>query len=175
MRTKLWVLAAAMLIVWGLKRHYADARAEDLWWILWPTARVVSVVTGAPFVLEPGEGYLSRDRLFLIAKTCAGINFIVAAFGMLVAVMFHRVGHTVSGVHVLGVSLLASYATAVVVNSVRIAVAMWLADHPGALPAFSAADVHRVEGIAVYFGGLVLLYEVFQRLDRRGFAVGRRS
>jgi len=41
---------------------------------------------------------------------------------------------------------------------------MWLAAHPAALSAFSAADVHRVEGITVYFAGLVLLYELVQRL-----------
>jgi exosortase/archaeosortase family protein len=66
---------------------------------------------------------------------------------------------------VLGASLLASYTAAVLVNTVRISVAMWLAAHPGALSAFSAADVHRVEGITVYFAGLVLLYELVQRLD----------
>jgi exosortase K len=171
-KTKICVVAAAVLIAWGLKRYYADARAEDLWWILGPTARVVSIMTGATFTLEPGEGYLSRDRLFLIEKSCAGINFVVAAFGMLVAALFHRVGYAASGMRVLGVSLAASYVAAVMVNSVRIAVAMWLADHPAALPTFSATDVHRVEGIAVYFGGLVLLHEIVRRLGGRAFAVG---
>ena len=64
-------------------------------------------------------------------------------------------------------SLAAGYSGALIVNTVRIAAAMWLAAHPAALPAFSAEDVHRVEGILVYFGGLVLLYELTQRLDRR--------
>jgi hypothetical protein len=68
---------------------------------------------------------------------------------------------------VLGVSLLASYAAAVAVNTLRITVAMWLGGHPAALSGFSAADAHRIEGITVYFGGLVLLYEIVQRLDRR--------
>jgi hypothetical protein len=72
-----------------------------------------------------------------------------------------------TSVQVFGVSLLASYCAAVVVNAVRISVAMWLAGRPAGLSAFSPADVHRVEGIAVYFGGLVLLYEIVQRFDRR--------
>ena len=53
------------------------------------------------------------------------------------------------------------------VNAVRISIAMWLASHPAARSTFSAADVHRVEGITVCFAGLVLLYEVVQRFDRR--------
>jgi len=173
MRTKLLVLAVAVLIAWGLKRHYADARADDLGWILSPTARLVGVMTGTTFTLQPGEGYFSHDRLFLIEKPCAGINFMVAAFGMLMLALLHRAGSGVSAARVLGASLLASYSAAVLVNAVRIAIAMWLAAHPVALSTFSAADVHRFEGITVYFGGLVLLYELAQRLDRGAGLAGR--
>jgi hypothetical protein len=28
-------------------------------------------------VAQPGEGYLSRERFFLIEKACAGINFMI--------------------------------------------------------------------------------------------------
>jgi exosortase K len=164
-KMKLCVMAAAVLMAWGMKRHYADARVDDLEWILSPTARLVGVMTRTSFALQPGEGYFSRDRLFLIEKSCAGINFMVAAFGMLMLALVHRVGSGMSAARVLGVSLLASYAAAVLVNAVRIAIAMWLAAHPAALSAFSAADVHRVEGITVYFAGLVLLHELVRRLD----------
>ena len=166
MKARLCVLAVAALIIWGLKRHYADARPDDLTWILTPTAQLVGVVTGTTFTLQPGEGYFSRERLFLIEKSCAGINFMVAGFGMLVLALFHRVRSATSAAEVLGVSVLASYLTAVVVNAVRIAIAMWLAAHSAVLPGISAADVHRVEGIVVYFGGLVLLYELARRLER---------
>ena len=108
----------------------------------------------------------ARERLFLIEKSCAGVNFMLAAFGMLVFTLFHRVRTVVSGSSVLGVSLLAGFAAAVVVNAVRIAMAMWLAAHPIGL-SISSAALHRLEGILVYFGGLVLLYEAAQRLDRR--------
>ena len=49
---------------------------------------------------------------------------------------------------------------------------MWLAAHPVARSTLSAADVHRIEGIVVYFGGLVLLYELTQRFDRRSLGGG---
>jgi exosortase K len=175
MKAKLLVLAAALLVAWALKRHYADARVDDLLWILTPTTRIVGVVTGAAFTLQPGEGYFSRDHMFLIEKSCAGVNFMIAAFAMLVLALLHRVGSVISVARMLGVSLVAGYSAAVVVNAVRIALAMWLAGHPGTLPAMSAADVHRLEGITVYFGGLVLLYELVQRLDRRSVVIEHRS
>jgi exosortase K len=172
-KTKICVIVSTLLIAWGLKRHYAAARADDLWWILSPVARLVGVMTRTRFAFEPGEGYFSRDRLFLIEKSCAGINFMIAAFGMLMLALLHHVGSRFSAARVLSVSLLASYSAAVLVNAVRIAIAMRLAAHPAALSAFSAADIHRVEGIAVYFGGLVLLYEVVQRLDGGVILAGR--
>jgi exosortase K len=166
-KTKLCVLVLAALVAWGLKRHYAGARADDLWWILTPTARGVSALTGTAFVAMPSEGYVSHERLFVIEKSCAGINFLIAAFGMLVFVLLHRVRSGRSGLGVLGVSLLASYAAAIVVNATRITIAMWLAARPAVLSALTAADVHRLEGVAVYFAGLVLLCEVARRVDRR--------
>jgi exosortase K len=172
-KMRIFAVAGAVLIAWGLKRHYADARPDDLWWILSPVARLVGVMTRTRFALQPGEGYFSRDRLFLIEKSCAGINFMIAAFGMLMLALLHRVGSRFSAARVLSVSLLASYSAAVLVNAVRIAIAMWLGAHPAALSAFSTADVHRVEGITVYFGGLVLLYELVRRLDRGVILAGR--
>ena len=165
MKTKICMIVTTLLIAWGLKRHFAAARADDLWWILSPVARLVGLMTRTRFAFQPGEGYFSRDRLFLIEKSCAGINFMIAAFGMLMLALLHRVESRFSAARILSVSLLASYSAAVLVNAVRIAMAMWLAAHPAALSAFSAADIHRVEGITVYFGGLVLLYEVAQRID----------
>ena len=167
MKIKLALLAVAALIAFAMKQHYAGARADDLAWILTPTAQLVGAVAGTTFALQPGEGYLSRERLFLIEKSCAGINFMIAAFGMLTIALLPRVGAAPSAARVLGVSLLASYCAAVLINAARIAIAMWLAAHPLARSTVSAAAVHRIEGIVVYFGGLMLLYELAQQLDRR--------
>ena len=175
MKIKVFVVVAAALIAWGLKRHYADARADELWWILTPTARLAGVMTGTAFEWQAGEGYLSRERLFLIEKSCAGVNFFIAAFGMLTFALFHRIGSWSSPMRVLGASLVAGYAAAVIVNAVRISIGMWLAAHPVAPSAISAADAHRIEGIIVYFGGLALLYDLVQRVDRHAVTTGWRS
>jgi exosortase K len=165
-KTKLCALAVVALMAWGLKRHYADAHVDDLWWILAPTTQIVSVVTGTEFVAVSGEGYFSSERLFRIEKSCAGLNFMIAAFGMLAFTLLHRVRSVRSGVGVLGVSLLASYVAAILINATRITIAMWLAGRPLSVSSLSAADLHRLEGIVVYFGGLVLLHALARRIDR---------
>ena len=172
MKIKLCMMTFVLLVIWGMKRYYAGASADDLWWILSPTARLVGVMTGTTFAVAPGEGYFSQAHLFLIEKSCAGINFMIAAFGLVTFALLRRIESAVSGARVLAAGLLASYAAAVLVNTARIAIALWLAAHPVALATFTPAQVHRLEGIAVYFGGLVLLYELVQRCDRGPVAAG---
>jgi exosortase K len=164
---RLFLLVVVALAAWGLKHHYARARAEDLGWMLRPTASAVAAVAGTTFTLSPGEGYLSRDRLFLIEKSCAGINFMIAALGMLAITLRHRAHSAGSAAAVLAGALGLAYAAAVLVNTARIALAMWLAGRPGLLPGVTAEQLHRVEGIAVYFAGLLLLFELARRLDGR--------
>jgi exosortase K len=165
-KTKLLLLALVALVVWGMKRHYSDARADDVRWMLRPTAELVSSVTGTPFVFSPGEGYVSHERLFLIEKSCAGINFMAAAFLVLVFTIVRRVTSAVSMAVVLIGSLSAAYVAAVLVNTARIAIALWLGAHPMSLSMLTAADIHRLEGIVIYFAGLTLLHELARRLDR---------
>lgn len=165
MKTKLIMLFVVALAMWAMKRYYADASVDELRWILGPTAQLVMAITGVPFEWEAGQGYLSRERLFLIEKACAGLNFMIAAFGMVAWVLCHRAGTALSGAAVVSVSIVASYSAAVLVNAMRIAAGMWLAAHPLKTGWISAAQIHRAEGIVCYFAGLVLLYELLRRLD----------
>jgi exosortase K len=171
MKMKVATLTLAALVMWRLKRYYADAQVDDLRWILGPTARLVTTFTGAPFGWEPAEGYLSRERFFVIEKACAGINFMIAAFGMVAFVLCRRIRTWLAAAAVLVVSVLASYSAAVIVNALRITVAMWLAAHSFQIAWMSAGQLHRFEGIVIYFGGLVALHELARRFDGRRAAV----
>jgi exosortase K len=163
-KTKAGVLVVVALVAYGLKRHYADASTDALSWMLTPTAHLVGLVTGVAFTAVPGEGYFSAERMFLIEKACAGVNFMIAAFAVVAFALLHRARSPGGSAAVVGVSLVASYLTAVIVNTLRIVIAMWLAAHP--FPSsLTAADIHRLEGIAVYFGGLWLLYTLVQHVD----------
>jgi exosortase K len=165
MKIKVGVLAVVALAAFGLKRHYADATTDALAWMLAPTAHLVALVTDVAFVAVPGEGYFSAERMFLIEKACAGVNFMIAAFAMVAFALLHRARSVHDGAAVVIVSLAASYVAAVLVNTIRIVIAMWLAAQPMFWTSLTAAEIHRLEGIAVYFGGLLLLYALVQWVD----------
>jgi exosortase K len=162
---RLCLMTIAVIAMWGLKRHYAGATAEDLRWILSPTSQLVGVAAGTDFTFEPGQGYLSRQRLFLIEKSCAGVNFMIAALGMLAFALRSRVDSWAAATRVLAFSIAASYVATVIVNAARITLAMWLAAHPMTVSGLSPSQLHRIEGIVVYFGGLMLLYGLVGRLE----------
>ena len=166
MKTKVAVLVIVALVSYGLKRYYADASTDALSWILAPTAHLAGAVTSVAFAAVPGEGYFSTERMFLIEKACAGVNFMIAAFVMVAFALLHRARSWRESAAVVVVSLLASYVAAIVVNAVRIVIAMWFAARPMMWTSLTAAEIHRLEGIAVYFGGLLLLYALVQRVDR---------
>jgi exosortase K len=163
------VLVAIVAAMFLLKRHYSTAAVEDLRWILWPTSRIVGMLSGSAFEFEPGEGYLSRERLFLIEKSCAGVNFMIAALGLTGFALSREVrsGWTRTA-SILAVSLALSYLAAVLVNGSRILVAMQLASAGLSSGWWTEARIHRLEGIAVYFAGLLAL-----DLTTRAFARAR--
>jgi exosortase K len=154
------VLAATALAMFALKRHYSTAEVEDLRWILWPTSTLVALVSGSAFEFERGAGYLSRECLFVIEKSCAGLNFMIAALGMTGFSLSRDAGRARPGAWIVVQSVALSYLAAVVVNTLRILVAIWLGSADLASGFWTAPRIHRLEGIAVYFGGLMVLNQM---------------
>src|SRR5262245_29995228 len=67
----------------GMKWYYSAASVNQLRWILAPTTVLVEFITGRHFSFESHAGYMSSDHTFLIAASCAGVNFLITAFLML--------------------------------------------------------------------------------------------
>ena len=155
--TRIGALGAVAAGMFLLKWHYSVANAEDLRWILWPASGLVGLLTGAAFEFERGAGYLSRERMFLIEKSCAGVNFMIAAAGMIGFALSRDAGGWRSGALIVARALAWSYVAAVAVNTARILVAMHLASADLASGWWTDARIHRLEGIAVYFAGLLIL------------------
>ncbi len=156
-----YLLIAA--VAFALKSHYSRAGADDLSWILAPTAFLVEIVSGTHFLPESGAGYVSSGHRYLIAPACAGVNFLIIAFCMTAFLGVHRLG---SGIR-KSVWVLLSAVTAVgvtlVVNTIRIilSMALYTADFYSA--AFTPERIHRIAGVAVYFLFLYLLSVAISR------------
>ena len=162
-------VSLVMLAALAGKYFYSSASVNELDWILGPTAMLVELCTGTMFEFEAHSGYLSREEMFLIAKACSGMNFLIAAFLLLSLGTLLRSKDRSPKWWWMPVSAVAAYVTTILANTVRISTALRLREVPAEAGFFSDAQAHRLEGIVIYFGFLLLLFFVSGLLaDDRG-------
>jgi len=167
LRRNIAQLTVILAVAFALKYFYSISSVDALRWILAPTTFLVEHITRTEFRFESNAGYLSDDRTFLIALPCSGVNFLIIAFLMLTVGAIWREWPNAVRWRSLLISAAVAYVTTLIANTTRIAIAMLL-QHVDL--GYDYEDVHRIEGIIVYFGFLLLLFfaaEKFARGDLR--------
>lgn len=154
-------LAAAFGVVVAGKELYRDASAAELAWVLAPIAHAVAFVTRTPFHATPA-GWLDARGTFLIAPVCAGVNFALAAFLALCLMWRAHLTSAAAVARRLALAAAVAYGATLVVNTVRIAIAVGM--HRAA---WDAGNAHELEGIAVYLAGLCALCAAVRAFEGR--------
>ncbi|HXU35318.1 MAG TPA: exosortase K [Blastocatellia bacterium] len=155
-RRRIAQAVVVLVCVFALKHYYSTATADQLRWILAPTAVCVEVVSGTSFEFESGAGYMSSDQSFLIASSCAGVNFLIAAF--LLLSMRRLLGDPSKSIKWGFIPAAAgiAYLVTIIANTARIAIALRSHEFDGGW--LNPSQLHRIEGIFIYFGFLLLLF-----------------
>jgi exosortase K len=156
-------LAIVALCALALKQYYSTATANELRWILAPTTFIVELLSGRSFTFESYTGYMSNDHTFVIAVPCAGVNFLITAFVMLALRRLWEGRFESVSWRVLPVSMVAAYVATVIANAVRICVALEIQRRAFEVDGLTGNQLHRFEGIMIYFGFLMLLFFVMER------------
>ena len=154
-------LAFVALCALALKYHYSTAPPDQLRWILAPTTLLVELLSGKRFAFESYTGYMSSDHTFVIAAPCAGVNFLITAFLMLTLRRLWSNRFQPSEWHFIPFAAVIAYGTTLIANTARI----WLALSDLEINWLTGNQQHRLEGIVVYFGFLLLLFLVTDRLQ----------
>jgi exosortase K len=159
--------AATVLVMLVLKRYYSLAGAGQLLWILAPTARLTAWATGAHPVWEAGVGFADYGRGIVIAPACAGVNFMIMAFGLAVLCGLGRLRRLTVLFVWLVLSFIAAYLTALGTNTLRIILSMVLyrADIYSAW--LTPEVLHRLAGVWIYLGALGLFFKGLQPIMDR--------
>jgi exosortase K len=154
------VLCAAMV-----KLYYSTTSVNQLRWILAPTAALVELVSGSRFEFESHAGYMSSDRSFIIAASCAGVNFLITSFLMLSLRKLWRDRSHDTAWRFIPCTALCAYLATLVANTVRISTALRLHRMPLETGWLNPNQLHRFEGIFIYFGFLLLLFTVSEKMS----------
>lgn len=159
-------IAFVLLCAAALKWHYSTASVNELRWILAPTALFADLITGARFEFESNAGYINKDRDFLIAAPCSGVNFLITAFLMLSLARLLRDRSRRVSWRFIPAAAAASYLTTIAANTVRVSAAMRSSRTFSEESWLNPQQVHRLEGIFIYFGFLLLLFFVSEKLGK---------
>lgn len=178
LRQHRWKIAAVVITLAAViagKQFYRTASADDLRFLLAPTAHLVSWLTGGHFSYEAGAGYADYKIGFIIAPPCAGMNFALAAFVTLVFGSLAAITGPRALATRLAIAAVSTYVATILINTIRISIAV--AMHRGHLRFgdLDRAEAHRLEGIVVYLGGLLLLFALARAIEagkrRTSFAI----
>lgn len=153
-RNQLLGAMLTILVMLVLKAHYSRADVDQLVWILAPIARLTALVTCAELTYEHGVGYVDFSQGIIIAPACAGINFMIMAFGLAVLCGLSAIRQGPALFFWLALSLAGSYALTLVVNTLRIALSMGLYQADIYSGWLTPERLHRLAGVALYLGAL---------------------
>lgn len=174
--TRILAAAVSLLIMLALKHHYSLASADQLNWILAPTAKLVTWLTPARPVYESGVGYVDFTQGIIIAPACAGTNFMIMAFGLAALCCLAGMSRPTTLLICLVASLCSAYGYTLLVNAVRIGLSMILYRTDIYGQWLTVQRLHRLAGIGLYLGALWLWFAgVRSVLGRSGKAMERRS
>lgn len=158
-------------LIIGIKYFYSKAGANELKWILTPTAWWVRHLSGIPFEFEPDVGYINYNLRFIIASSCSGVQFMIISIATLVFSFIHRMNTIKKGMAWMAFSLGISYLFTILVNGLRIVASIYLPlyvgrpEAPGSL--IGPERLHTLIGIAIYFTSLFTLYQTAGWFSRK--------
>ncbi|MCM1386148.1 MAG: exosortase K [Bacillus sp. (in: Bacteria)] len=142
--------------------------SDMLTWILTPTARWVSILSGISFEYIAHSGYVNHFQQFLIAPACSGIRFMLLTFLMLVFSFLKpddvlmKESSAYKRYLWLGYSLFLSYFFTIFVNGIRISASIYLPavfENNGLLNGWLTPDrLHTLIGSVIYFSSLYFIY-----------------
>ncbi|HZF14161.1 MAG TPA: exosortase K [Thermoanaerobaculia bacterium] len=161
----------AIVAAYVLKLCYSRASAEDLSWILVPTARAVGWLRGETLTFIPGAGWVAPDGAYRIAPACAGVNFMILTFTLSVLGFAHRLRSPGARLLWWWASLGGAYLATIAVNTLRIVAAVELY-RLGPVAGMSAGQAHRLLGTVLYLGAEGGLFLALDRLTARRAGIG---
>lgn len=155
---------AAVVIMFVLKRHYSTASADQLRWILQPVGWLVAGWDDLPYAWQSGIGLVRLDRMITIAPACAGVNFLIMAYGLAVFAFLHHQRTLMRRILWLAGAFMVAFGLSVVVNALRIILSIVLYEAAFEWGWLTPERLHIIAGIAIYSSALGLYYVTLHRI-----------
>ncbi len=146
--------SVTLLMAFAFKAAYSAAATEQLQWLLWPLVELLNTTGLFHFVPAAGGEWLDAGRGLIVVKACAGGNFLLASWlGWLWRWRTQRWGPTLALR-----AFAAAWLSTLLANAVRIVLIAHGQDDLARFLGLSESDSHRLIGISVFFGALLMQF-----------------
>lgn len=146
-----------------LKFAYKQAGSNELSFLLYPTNKIVSVLTGSHSVFKSGEGYHYEQLNIVIDKSCSGYNFWLLCFLMLAFLSVKYVNKNMHKLYALALSFILAYLFTILVNSSRIFTSIIIQRVNLTVVQQNEAMVHQIIGIITNLTFLIIIYLIAEK------------
>ena len=161
-----WAVVICSVLV--LKYYYSIASAQDLQWLLAPLAFLTQSLTGLPFDMNSAGEWFNDHNAVAIIKQCAGVNFMILSLPVYARRYQQVVVSACRPDRVLAITicclllcLVMAWAATLLVNSIRIILAIQMYRHDVTLAGLGPEQIHRIAGVLIYFPALWLQFRLF--------------
>ncbi len=159
-----FIYTITIITAFAIKLFYSHADNSSLLFILKPISKIVEISTGIQFSFDSSIGFLSDDSQISIGSICAGINFLLILFCLLVFSFTNYFKSTAKKVSAFFIFLFFSYIFAIIVNAFRIIVSINISKYNDLYQLIDKDLFHKILGTFIYFFFLVLCYLCVSKL-----------
>ncbi len=158
----------AGVIVFILKWFYTSASLNDVFFLLNPTAKFLSVVSGYDSVFSPVDGYYFAELQIVIDKSCSGFNLMLISFLLFVFLLVQNAKKGTTKVIAMVLSFLLAYVFTILVNTSRILISILVQSKTDVIFSTQKGLIHEAIGVATNITFLIIAYLFIDRfLNKR--------
>jgi len=147
-----------------LKLGFKYANHKDLSFLIKPTDNLISILTGSSSIYIEGNGYYNRHLHILIDKSCAGFNFWILCFLMILFLCIKYAKTNVQKIVSIPLSLFFAFLLTLTVNTSRIFVSVTFQDRLSSVLNLKTTIIHEGIGIFINLSFLILIYLISEKL-----------
>ncbi|WP_366893997.1 exosortase K [uncultured Aquimarina sp.] len=157
-----YILGIFLFLVFKLGFKYANH--EDLIFLIKPTDTLISSLTGSTSVYIENEGYYNNHLDILIDKSCAGFNFWVLSFLMIMFLLLKYAKSHLQRIASIPVALLFTFVLTIIVNTSRIYVLIVAQNRLSSLLSIETTVIHESIGILINLSFLIITYLMLEKI-----------
>ncbi|AXT50921.1 exosortase K [Aquimarina sp. BL5] len=157
-----YIFGIFLFLVFKLGFKYASH--EELIFLIKPTDTLINSLTGSTSVYIENDGYYNNHLDILIDKSCAGFNFWILSFLMIMFLLLKYTNSHFKKIVSILIALIFAFFLTITVNTSRIFVSIVTQNKLSSLSNIETSVIHESIGILINLSFLIITYLILEKI-----------